>query len=180
MQRCPVCNAEMGKSEIICMSCHEKIRENEPMRKEERIKGIADMLVIFLALFLFLKGAYALLGIESYQDFVASIGFPETGTGLHYWNASICILTSLGYAVTALGNYLGADWTLKICRFSLLFFVLGQLIIQLLDISEEFIMAEAISVVCFLGFVPLLQYVMYVMSAKTEKNPPDYEFMAHS
>ncbi len=160
MEKCPICNADISKSEIICMSCQEKVRVNEPVRKEDRIRGVADALVVFIAVFLFLKGGYALLGMEGYKNLVKETGFPVTSNALHYWNASICILAALGYAVTGLGNYLNADWTGRICRFSLLFFIIGQLVIQIGDTSEEFILAEAIAVVCLLSAVPVLQYVM--------------------
>jgi hypothetical protein len=148
----------------------EKVRLNEPLRKEDRIRNIANMLVVFLALFLFCKGAYAILSLEGYKNLVAGMGFPVTSNALHYWNASICVLAALGYAVTALGNYLSSDWAQKVCRFSLIFFILGQFIIQLGDISDEFILAEAISVVCFLSSVPVLQYVMYSMSVNPDNS----------
>lgn len=169
MPKCPICSAEISESEIVCLSCQEKIHANEPIRKEDRIRGVANNLVIFLAVFLFVKGSYGLLGIESYKGFVEGMGFPVSSDSLHYWNASICILAALGYAVTALGNYLAAGWTKAVCRFSLVFFILGQLIIQLGDISEQFKLAEAIAVVCFLAFVPLLQYVMSLMGRRLQE-----------
>ncbi len=168
MQKCPVCNGEVNKSEIVCMSCRDKIILNEPLRKHERIRGVADMIVIFLALFFFLKGAYMLLGLEGYMSFVENMGFPITSNSLHYWNASICILAALGYSITALGNYLNSEWTNTVCRASLLFLIIGQLIMQIGDISDEFITAEAFSVVCLLGCLPVLQYVMCLMSKKQQ------------
>ena len=171
MDQCPICNAEISKSEIICSACREKVRLNEPVRREERIRNVADTLVVFIAVFLFLKGVYALLAVENYKEMVSSMGFPVTSAALHYWNASICIAAALGYAVTALGNYLAAPWSGRVCRAVLVFFVVGQLVIQLGDISDEFITAEAISVVFLLSAVPVLQYVMSVMSRRGEKDP---------
>ena len=171
MSKCPICSTEISESEMVCQSCQDKIRANEPVRKEDRIRSVANNLVIFLAVFFFVKGSYGLLGITSYKRFVEGMGFPVAMDSLHYWNASICILAALGYAVTALGNYLGSVWTGSVCRFSLAFFILGQLIIQIGDISEEFKLAEAIAVVCFLGFVPLLQYVMSQAGRKAQELP---------
>lgn len=168
MSKCPVCSNDISDFEIVCMPCQEKIRTNEPIRKEDRIRSVANNLVIFLAIFFFVKGSYGLLGITSYKSFVEGMGFPVGSDSLHYWNASFCILVALGYAVTALGNYLGTVWTGSVCRFSLIFLVVTQLIVQIFDISEEFKLAEAFAVVCFLGFVPVLQYVMSVVGRKGE------------
>ena len=165
-EKCPICTADISKSEIICMACQEKIRVNEPLRREDRIRTVASTLVIFISVFLFLKGGYALLGMDGYKSLVKDLGFPVTSNALHYWNASVCILAALGYAVTALGNYLNEAWSQKVCRISLLFFIIGQLVIQLGDISEEFILAEAIAVVCFLAAVPALQYVMSLLGSR--------------
>jgi hypothetical protein len=171
MQHCPICNSEMTKGEVICMSCKEKVITNEPVRKEARIRNVADTLVILLAIFLLCKGAFALLGMSSYKSFIEEMGFPATSDSLFYWNASICIIAALGYAVTAFGNYLNTQWARNAGRNSMLFFILGQLIIQLGDISEQFIMAEAIAVVCFLSFVPVLQFVMCRVSTPSPEAP---------
>ena len=173
-EKCPICNADISKSEIICMACQEKVRVNEPLRREDRIRTVANTLVIFISIFLFLKGGYALLGMEGYKSLVNDLGFPAASNALHYWNASVCILAALGYAVTALGTYLNEEWAQNVCRFSLVFFIVGELVIQLGDISEEFILAEAIAVVCFLAAVPALQYVMSALSVRPvgeESNP---------
>jgi hypothetical protein len=162
-EKCPICSADIGKSEIICADCMEKVRMNEPVRREDRIRNIANTLAVLLSIFLLLKGGYALLGLESYKSLVKDLGFPVTSNALHYWNASVCILAALGYAVTSLGNYLNTEWAGKVCRFTLIFFAAGELIIQLGDISEEYILAEAIAVVCFLCAVPSLQYVMSLL-----------------
>jgi hypothetical protein len=158
----------MNRSEIICSACVEKVRINEPRRKEEKIRQVADLLVTFIAAVLLVKGTFSLLSEKGYQDLVQELGFPISSSAIHYWNAAICVLASLGYTIVAVGNYLRAGWTRRLCGAILVFFVLCELIIQLADISDEFSLAEAFAVVCLLSFVPVLQYVMYVMGGMRE------------
>jgi|GEM_PF-2538483 len=168
MSNCPVCGNELGDSEIVCAECVENIALNEPKRREVKIRHVADTLIVFLAIFLFMKGAYAMWGKGGYLSFMETLGFPpdqNAGDGLHYLNASICILAALGYAVTALANYLARPWTLRLCLITLCFFVAGQLVVQLGDIHEGFGFTKALSVIFFLSAVPILQYVMSAMGA---------------
>jgi len=167
MSNCPVCGNELGDSEIVCAECVEKIALNEPKRREVKIRHVADTLIVFLAIFFFMKGAFAMWGKEDYDGFIGTLGFTseQGGDGLHYFNATICILTALGYAVTALANYLARPWTLRVCFFTLCFFVAGQLVVQLGDIHENFGFTKALSVIFFLSAVPILQYVMAAMGA---------------
>ena len=46
---------------------------------------------------------------------------------------------------------------------TLLFFLVSQLIIQFMDTSDKFTGAEAFAVVCFLVFLPLLQFIMSLL-----------------
>lgn len=168
MSNCPVCGNELGDSEIVCAECVEKIALNEPKRREIKIRHVADTLIVFLAIFLFMKGAFAMWGKGGYISFLKTLGFvaeTDGGEGLHYLNASICILAALGYAVTALANYLARAWTLRLCFITLCFFVVGQTIVQLGDIHENFGFTKALSVIFFLSAVPILQYVMAAMGA---------------
>ena len=160
MANCPLCGNELGQSDIVCASCVSKIVLNEPKRREARIRGVADSLLLFLAVFLFLKGAFAMWGEGGYANFVTGLGFPVGSEGLHYLNASVCVLAALGYAITAIGNYLGREWTLKVCLGTLCFFTAGQVVVQLGDIHEGLGFTKALSVIIFLTAVPVLQYVM--------------------
>ncbi len=168
MSNCPVCGNELSDSEIVCAECVEKVVLNEPKRREVKIRHVADTLIVFLAIFLFMKGAYAMWGKGGYLSFMETLGFPseqDAGEGLHYLNASICILAALGYAVTALANYLARPWTLRLCFITLCFFVVGQMVVQLGDIHENFGFTKALSVIFFLSAVPILQFVMAAMGA---------------
>jgi predicted nucleic acid-binding Zn ribbon protein len=160
MNNCPLCGNDLGQHDIVCSDCIDKITLNEPKRREDRIRNVADTLLVFLAVFLFLKGAFAMWGEGGYASFITSLGFPGNSEGLHYFSATTCIIASLGYAVTSLGNYLGKTWTLRLCLATLCFFALGQAVVQLGDIHEHFGFAKAISVIFFLIAVPVLQYVM--------------------
>jgi hypothetical protein len=165
MRNCPLCGNELGDAGIVCGACVEKIALNEPKRREARLRQVADTLLVFLAVFLFLKGAFAMWEQGGYADFVKSLGYPSGSDGLHYLNASICILASLGYAITALGNYMSKPWTLKFCLITLCFFCVGQAIVQIGDIHEGYGFSKALSVIFLLAAVPVLQYVMAVMGA---------------
>jgi predicted nucleic acid-binding Zn ribbon protein len=172
MRNCPLCGNELGESAIVCSACVEKIALNEPKRREARLRHVADTLLVFIAVFLFLKGAFAMWEMGGYANFVQSLGFPVGSWGLHYLNASICILAALGYAITALGNYMGKEWTLKLCLGTLCVFVGCQAVVQFADIHEEYSFTKALSVILFLAAVPTLQYVMSVMGTASGKAAP--------
>jgi hypothetical protein len=172
MRNCPLCGNELGEAGIVCGDCVEKIALNEPKRREARLRQVADTLLVFLAVFLFLKGAFAMWEQGGYADFVKSLGYPTGSEGLHYLNASVCILAALGYAITALGNYMSKPWTLKFCLITLCFFCLGQTIVQIGDIHEGYGFTKALSVIFLLAAVPVLQYVMAVMGVSSLQNAP--------
>lgn len=165
MKNCPLCDNDLGEAEIVCSACVGRIILHEPKRRETRIRQVADTLVIFLAVFLFLKGAFAMWEQGGYANFVQSLGFPIGSEGLHYLNASVCILAALGYAVTALGNYLAKPWTLRLCMATFAFFLVTQTILQLADTHENYSFSQALAVVFFLTAVPALQLVMAFLGA---------------
>ena len=110
MARCPLCNDELVPPAKVCPKCMERIKESEPLTRQARLRTLADGLVVALSLLLLLKGSYALFAAESYQNCISGLGFPYTILKLHFWNASVSIMAALGYAITALGNYLGKGW----------------------------------------------------------------------
>jgi len=172
MRNCPLCGNELGEAGIVCGACVEKIALTEPKRREARLRQVADTLLVFLAVFLFLKGAFAMWEKGGYAGFVKSLGYPTGSEGLHYLNASVCIIAALGYAITALGNYMSKVWTLRFCLFTLCFFGVGQAIVQIGDIHEEYGFTKALSVIFLLAAVPVLQYVMAVMGASSLQDVP--------
>ncbi len=171
MKNCPLCGNELDDSDIVCSACVEKIFLNEPGRRANKIRHVADTLLIFLAVLFFLKGAFAMWQEGGYINFVRSLGYPVGSEGLHYFNASICILAALGYAVTVLGNYLSKTWTRRLGLGTLCFFVAGQTIVQLADIHDEYGFTKALSAICFLSVAPILQYVMAVLGRPKAETP---------
>lgn len=172
MVNCPVCGNELLGDDIVCPVCVDKIALNEPKRRENRIGQTANTMVVFLAIFLFMKGAFAMWEQGGYKEFVASLGFPTQSEGLHYLNATVCTVAALGYAITALGNYLTKKWTMRLCGVTLGFLIVGQTVVQFGDIHEGYGFFKALSALCFLAAVPVLQYVMAVQAISTtiEKN----------
>jgi len=169
MRNCPLCGNELSEADIVCSACVMKINLNEPKRREMRIRNVADTLVVVLAVFFFMKGAFAMWEKGGYTDFVASLGYPIGSSSLQFLNASICILAALGYAITALGNYLAKPWTLRVCLITFCFFVGAQLLVQLGDIHEGFGFTKALSVVFFLSSVPALQFAMSMLGVASER-----------
>lgn len=164
MANCPVCSNELLSDDIVCPACIDKIALNEPKRRENRIGQAANTMVVFLAIFLIFKGAFAMWEQGGYKEFVASLGFPTGSEGLHYLNATVCVVAALGYAVTALGNYLSKAWTMRLCGITLAFLLVGEAVVQFGDIHEGYGFFKALSALCFIAVVPVLQYVMSVQA----------------
>jgi len=175
-QHCPLCGNPMGRREIVCPACRERIEEREPVRRASVLHAWGRGLMLFLAVFLFLKGAYATLIPKGYEVFIASMGFPTRDPAALHWNAAFVLLAALLYAIAWAGGYLGRVWGGAVCLTALAVFVIGQGITQFALGHQDGSLSRAVALFVFWLSLPIFQFVSLTLGRRQgEEAPGDAE-----
>jgi fucose 4-O-acetylase-like acetyltransferase len=163
MKNCPICNEGIPANSIICTSCLSEIRSNEPVRKESVLYAWGRGLMIFLALFFFFRGMFALIDPTSYQKTGESMGFVSPSQAIHHVNAALLLLIGLMYAITWIGSFLEKRWNRPLCLVTLICFIAGQLFIQFSEADSAETIARGLALILFWITIPVIQYITYCM-----------------
>ena len=171
-RHCPICGHVLGRHELVCILCRERIDAREPRRRAGALYAWGRGLMLFLAIFLFLKGAYATLSPEGYKAFVADMGFPMRDDHVLHWNAAFALVAALLYAVAWVGGYLGRPWDALVCLAALAAFVVGQGLAQFV-LCDQGGVARALALFVFWCSVPVFQYYSFILGRGRVEPPSD-------
>jgi len=160
---CPICGQPLGTSAVVCEACHGRIDAREPRRRAAVLYGWGRGLMLFLALFLFAKGAYATLSPGGYAELVGDLGFASKDPTAQNWTAAFALVAALLYAIAWVAGYLGRGWDVLVCLAALVAFVMGQGATQFVLSGLEGGIARAIALFVFWTSVPTLQYYTFVL-----------------
>jgi predicted nucleic acid-binding Zn ribbon protein len=160
---CPICGNPILRHDIVCSACRERIEAREPTRRAGVLHAWGRGLMLFLAVFLFLKGAYATLIPKGYESFVASLGLPSRDAVALHWNAAFVLLAALLYAIAWAGGYLGQAWGTLVCIGGLVIFVIGQIIAQFVLGHEDGSLPRSVALFVFWVSVPIFQFVSLML-----------------
>jgi len=166
MKECPVCQVSMDDDLIVCPQCMESIARNEPERRKGRVATLAQGLMLFFAIFLFLKASWAGLDEKSYADFVESFGLSQKPPYVHYLGAVFGAVSALLYAAAWIGGFLRRSWRDAVCGAALLVFTAGQIATQYIGLSSEDPIPKAVALVAIWLALPVIQFLALMLGGK--------------
>jgi predicted nucleic acid-binding Zn ribbon protein len=158
---CPVCGGPLGRHEIVCGSCRQRIAAREPVRRHNVLYGWGRGLMLFLAACLFLKGAFAALGPSDYADLARSFGVQSVDRTAQFLNAAFVVAAALLYAIAWLGGYVGRAWDSAACLAALVVFLVGQALTNLLGAAKDGYWAQALALFAVWVSLPVVQYAAF-------------------
>jgi len=162
----------LDRHEIVCPACRRRIDAREPTRRESVLYAWGRGLMLVLAVFLFLKGAYAALAPKEYERLIGAFGATgREGAALH-WNAAFHLLAALLYAIAWAAGYLRRAWDRAACLAALVVFVVGQGVTLFASIAQAGGVARAIALFVFWVSVPIFQYCAFVLGRGPSGPPP--------
>ncbi|NQT89614.1 DUF2116 family Zn-ribbon domain-containing protein [bacterium] len=172
---CPVCGNVLPYNRIVCPSCEQRIDARRPQDRSNALLAWGQGLMLCMAIFFFLKGAYGALSPEEYGRAMKAFGLPVRdveGTSL---TAVFFLAAGLLYGIAYMGGYLERAWGQYVCLAALVVFIAGEMIVQFLILQEAGGIARAMALFLFWIAAPILQYCMYRMGLAEIGAPPPGE-----
>jgi predicted nucleic acid-binding Zn ribbon protein len=160
-EHCPVCGNPLGRHDIVCSVCRQRIDAREPARRHGVLYAWGRGLMLFLAVFLFLKGAFATLSPVEGSDVARSFGIRGTSRVTQFLDAAFAVLAALLYAIAWAGGYVERAWDTAVCLTALIVLIVGQALTGVLWASGSGQWAQALALFVLWSAVPALQYVLF-------------------
>lgn len=162
---CPVCGHPLGRHDIVCRACHQRIDTREPARRESLLYGWGRGLMLFLAVFLFLRGAVASLAPVDYGELARSFGVQSVSRTAQFLNAAFIVSAALLYAIAWIGGYVGETWDRAVCLAALVVFVVGHGLTGIISASSNGHWAQSLALFVVWVSVPVFQYVAFQLGS---------------
>ncbi len=165
MTKCPLCGSEVAERGTICDSCLAKAMTARPGRRQRRLAGAAQSLMVWFAVLLFIKACWMALAEPSYSTFVASMGFPQKSAAVHYLAAAFFGLSAAGYIMAWVGTLLERNWRFGVCGAALAVFGLGQVVTQFMGAQPGDPWAKAVALVVIWMVLPVFQFAALLLGS---------------
>jgi len=172
---CPVCGNVLPYGRIVCPSCEERIEARRPMDRSNMLLAWGRGLMMCMAVFFFLKGAYGALSPDEYGRAMKAFGLPvrdAQGTSL---TAVFFLASGILYSIAWLGSFLERWWGVHVCLAALIVFVFGEIVVQFFILQDQGGIARAMALFLFWIAAPILQYVTYRMGIAAAGVPSSSE-----
>jgi predicted nucleic acid-binding Zn ribbon protein len=160
-EHCPVCGNPLGRHDIVCPACRQRIDAREPARRHSVLYAWGRGLMLVLAVFLFLKGAFAALSPVEGGDVARSFGLRSASRVTQFLSSAFAVLAALLYAIAWAGGYVERTWDTAVCLAALIVLVVGQALTGILWASGSGQWAHALALFVLWSAVPVLQYVLF-------------------
>jgi hypothetical protein len=131
--------------------------------------------MVCLAVFLFVKAAFAVFEPREYRALLKSMGYEEVSETFLYLNAAFVAAAALLYAVAWLGGYLALGWEKVLCGAALAVFVVGQALTQFLFASEAEALARPMAIFIVWITVPAFQCAALLLGRQEDGALPGEE-----
>lgn len=158
---CPVCGGPLDRHDVVCGACRERIRAREPARRDSVLHAWGRGLMLFLAVFLFIKGSLAALAPSDYRDLARSFGVHSVDLDAQFLNAAFVVAAALLYAMAWAGGYVHRAWESAMCLTALIVLVAGHALTSIISASRNGSWAQSLALFIVWLSLPIFQYCAF-------------------